>query len=163
MAIKGTPRSPNLQHYWNLTIQLFSAIPRTLVEGVLLLCRDVVDVFCCPIRLGHLRFLLSIINIYPTLAKTSVTTEWSRNKPYILNCLENILSFFISYNLAWTGAHCVFAVETFFVCSFLFLLFLLFFAVFVFVFVFFLVFSGSLVNLLLLLWEIFTLISSCSG
>ena len=30
---RGTPHSPKLQHYWNLTIRLFSVISRTLVEG----------------------------------------------------------------------------------------------------------------------------------
>ena len=35
-------------HYWSLTIRLFSAIPRTLIGEVLLLCRDAVSVFYCP-------------------------------------------------------------------------------------------------------------------
>ena len=42
---------PKLQHYWNLTIRLFSVISRTLVEGgggVLLLCRGAVGVFYAP-------------------------------------------------------------------------------------------------------------------
>ena len=30
---RGTPHSPKLQHYWNLTIRLFSVISRTLVGG----------------------------------------------------------------------------------------------------------------------------------
>ena len=29
----GTPHSPKLQHYWNLTIRLFSVISRTLMGG----------------------------------------------------------------------------------------------------------------------------------
>ena len=32
---RGTPHSPKLQHYWNLTIRLFSVLSRTLVGGVL--------------------------------------------------------------------------------------------------------------------------------
>ena len=35
MAIKGTPHSPKLEHYWRLTIRLFSVIPKTLIEGIL--------------------------------------------------------------------------------------------------------------------------------
>ena len=31
---RGTPHSPNLQHYWNPTIRLFSVISRTLVGRV---------------------------------------------------------------------------------------------------------------------------------
>ena len=30
---RSTPHSPKLQHYWNLTIRLFSVISRTLVRG----------------------------------------------------------------------------------------------------------------------------------
>ena len=30
---RGTPRSPKLQHFWNLTIRLFSVISKTLVSG----------------------------------------------------------------------------------------------------------------------------------
>ena len=30
---RGTPHSPKLQHYWNLTIRLFNDISRTLVGG----------------------------------------------------------------------------------------------------------------------------------
>ena len=48
MAIKGTLHSPKLQHYWRLTIRLFSVICRTLVGGVLLFYREEVCVFSCP-------------------------------------------------------------------------------------------------------------------
>ena len=44
--------SPKLQHYWNLTIRLFSVIYRILVGVVLPLCRDVVRVFYSVSRLG---------------------------------------------------------------------------------------------------------------
>ena len=33
MVMKGYNAFPKLQHYWNLTIRLFSVISRTLVEG----------------------------------------------------------------------------------------------------------------------------------
>ena len=39
---------PKLQHYWSLTIRLFSIIFRTLIGGVLLLSRDAVSVFYSP-------------------------------------------------------------------------------------------------------------------
>ena len=42
---KGTPNSPKLQHYWSLTIRLLIVISRTLMQGVLPLCRDAVSVF----------------------------------------------------------------------------------------------------------------------
>ena len=41
-----TPHSPKLQHYWKLTIRLFSVLSRTLVEGLLPLTRDAVG--CIP-------------------------------------------------------------------------------------------------------------------
>ena len=44
--------SPTLQHYWSLTIRLFSIISRTLVKGDLPLCRDAVGVFYSSNRLG---------------------------------------------------------------------------------------------------------------
>ena len=50
---RGTPRSPKLQHYWNLTIKLFSVISRTHIGGVLTLCREVVGVFYSPNWLGN--------------------------------------------------------------------------------------------------------------
>ena len=43
---------PKLQHYWNLAIRLFSVISRTLIGGVLPLCREAVSVFYNPTRLG---------------------------------------------------------------------------------------------------------------
>ena len=39
---RGTPDFPKLEHYLSLTINFFSVIYRTLVEGVLLLCRDII-------------------------------------------------------------------------------------------------------------------------
>ena len=54
---KEVLRSPQmLQHYWSLTVRLFNVISRTLVDGgVLLLCIDAVDIFCCSSRLGQWR------------------------------------------------------------------------------------------------------------
>ena len=52
----GNVHSPKLQHYWNLTIRLFSVIFRTLVGsiGVLPLCREAVSVFYTPSQLGNI-------------------------------------------------------------------------------------------------------------
>ena len=44
---RGTSHSPNLQG-WSLTIRWFNTISRTLVGGVLPLCRDTVGVFYSP-------------------------------------------------------------------------------------------------------------------
>ena len=53
---EGCLRSSKLQHYFNLTIKVFSVICRTLVEwgGILPHWRDAVGVFCAPSWLGHL-------------------------------------------------------------------------------------------------------------
>ena len=45
---------PKLQHYLNLTIRLFNVISRTLIRGVLHLCRNSVGVFYSPSQLGWL-------------------------------------------------------------------------------------------------------------
>ena len=47
---RGNPYSPKLKHFWSLAIRLFSVITRKLIEG--LICRDAVEVFCSPSRLG---------------------------------------------------------------------------------------------------------------
>ena len=48
-----TPHFPKLQHYCSHVIRLFCVILRTLVVGVLLLCRERVGVLFSPSRLGH--------------------------------------------------------------------------------------------------------------
>ena len=54
MVIKRYSVFYKLQHYWSLTIRLFSVITRTLVGGGgLPLCRDAIGVFCSPNRLGQ--------------------------------------------------------------------------------------------------------------
>ena len=50
---KSIPHSSKLQHYWNLTIRLFSVISRTLVAGVLPFCREAVGVFYSPSQLDN--------------------------------------------------------------------------------------------------------------
>ena len=50
---RGAPHSPKPQHYWNLTIRLFSFCSMTLIGGGgLPLCRGAVSVFYSPSRLG---------------------------------------------------------------------------------------------------------------
>ena len=66
---RGTLHSVKLQHYWSLTVRLFSVINRTLVERVLPLCREAVGVFCSPSRQGH-RTLAA--GSYPSVEKQSV-------------------------------------------------------------------------------------------
>ena len=46
---------PKLQHFWNLTIRLFSVISRTVIGGgeVLPLCREAVGVFYRPGLMGE--------------------------------------------------------------------------------------------------------------
>ena len=46
MTIKG--HSPKLQHWWSLNIRLSRAISTIFIWEILSLCRDAVDVFCCP-------------------------------------------------------------------------------------------------------------------
>ena len=45
--------SLKFQHYWSLTIRLFSVISRTLVGWVFPLCKDAVGAFYSPSWLGH--------------------------------------------------------------------------------------------------------------
>ena len=62
---RDTHYSPNPQHYWDLTIRLFSVISRTLIGEVLSLCRGAVSVFYSPSQLGNLncRYVVSPGNI----------------------------------------------------------------------------------------------------
>ena len=60
-----TLHSPKLQHYWKLTIRLFSVIYQdTHWEGVLPLCREAVSVLYSPSRLSNNNdLILSIFEI----------------------------------------------------------------------------------------------------
>ena len=62
---RGTPHSPKLQHYWNLTVRLFRVISKKLVEGVLPLCWEAICVFYSSSRLGNL-------TIYPLFVTTYI-------------------------------------------------------------------------------------------
>ena len=58
----GILHSPKLQHYWSLTIRLYSVISRTLVQGVLPLCRDALSIFCSSSWLGHENQKISFVH-----------------------------------------------------------------------------------------------------
>ena len=59
---RGTPHSPKLQQYWNLSIRLFSVISRSFVEWESLTpCRETVGVFYSPSWLGKKLFVIRII------------------------------------------------------------------------------------------------------
>ena len=62
MAIKGYSAFPKTPTHWSLIIRLLSAISRTLVGGVLPLCRDAAGVFYSPSRLGHSFKIVHVIN-----------------------------------------------------------------------------------------------------
>ena len=61
---KGVPHSPKLHHHWSLTLRLFRVISKTLIGGVLLLCRDAVCVFFSPSRLGHKALVERILLLF---------------------------------------------------------------------------------------------------
>ena len=75
----GIPHFPELQHYRNLTIRLFSVISRSLVGEMLLLCRGAVGVFYSPRRFGKWVNLRLITwrgtTPCPELWKWNLTTE----------------------------------------------------------------------------------------
>ena len=53
MAMKGCSVFPKAQHYWDLTIRLFSVISGHSLGVVLPLCRGAVSVYYSPNRLGN--------------------------------------------------------------------------------------------------------------
>ena len=69
-----------LQHYWNLTIRLFSVICRTLIGGILPLCREAVSVFSSPPQTNWTKTRLCIIS-----------SEYHWLYIYKLNVFENAL------------------------------------------------------------------------
>ena len=89
-----------LQHYWNLTIRLFSVIFRTFVEGVLPFCLGAVGVFYSPSRLGH---------ITPDQSKPgSNCIEGCLTLPQTLvleSCHQVKFSFILRTPLFWDGSH----------------------------------------------------------
>ena len=68
MAINWyTLHFPKVQPYRNLTIRLFIVIDGTLVGGILPLCRDTIDVFYSPSRLGKHHFLSTNVDRFHVL------------------------------------------------------------------------------------------------
>ena len=72
--------SLKLLHYWNLTIRLFSVITRTLVGGVLPLCRGAVGVFYSPSQLGkRLAKAWTVIDRLSILCKSDRSDKIKQN------------------------------------------------------------------------------------
>ena len=130
MVIKGTTQS--LQHYWSLTIRLFSVISRRLVGEsyplprnslcilqpkltrpfvagwFLHLCREAVGVFFCPYWLGH-----ALEESYSSAEKSVYSTapaDWGIdiNK----NFFSNILIYsYISFRVNANSSECCFQIS----------------------------------------------------
>ncbi len=69
---RGALHSRKPQHYWNLTIRLFSVISgHSLGGGFLPLCREAVVVFYSPNRLGKLQlvFVLFVFELFSFFLK----------------------------------------------------------------------------------------------
>ena len=91
---RSTLHSPKLQHYWNLTIRLLSFISRTLIRGVLPLCRDPVALFYSPNRLGNI--YISMNSLLVTLLKNYLETmylKWLNGFKYSYLILTNLSDF----------------------------------------------------------------------
>ena len=80
MTMKGYSAFPKLQHCWNLTIRLFSVISRTLVEGVLPLCREAFGVFYSHRRISW-KFMKEAQQI-PKIRENGFELTKKRNKRY---------------------------------------------------------------------------------
>ena len=79
---RGTPHSTKLQHYWSLTIRLFSVISSTHLGGILPFCRDAVDVFYRPRRLGQTFKLIfedisKMLVFFPSIRIFHISFNWS--------------------------------------------------------------------------------------
>ena len=77
-------KAMEIKHYWCLTIRLLNAITRTLVGGVLPLCRDAVRVFYSPSRLDLKMVEFIYIYIYSYVVcyidKGSLHNIWKRRQ-----------------------------------------------------------------------------------
>ena len=79
-----------------LTIRLFSVMTRTFVGGVLPLCRDSINVFCCPSRLGkRLHCSESLSESFLIIVARSVKTPSFRflsilHHPFSLKCCFSV-------------------------------------------------------------------------
>ena len=94
---RGTQLSTKLQLYWNLTIRLFSVISRTLVEGVLPLCREAVSVFYSPSWLGK------ILYVYICTKISTHTHVHTYIHSYIYTYIYSFINYFsFSYWIWWS-------------------------------------------------------------
>ena len=104
MALRGCPHSPKSQHHWDLTIRLFSVILRTLIVGVLPLCRGEVGVFYIIIWYGskvreRCSALLFISMLY-LLKREHSGHPWLFLFVVFLFLLHDFLSNIVKVNLA---------------------------------------------------------------
>ena len=82
------PHSPNLQHYRNLTIRLFSVISRILVWEVLPLCRKAVSVFYNPTQQGKFWMGLTLIMAEHQWIKATFTEHSPKKCSLGSDCLQ---------------------------------------------------------------------------
>ena len=98
----GTPHSPKLQHYWNLTNRLFSVISRRLVVrrgGCLPLCRGAVGIFFSlqPQVTGQPTFWISSLDyIYIYIYIYIYKDVWLDSKDTF--CLFNLIKTLSSFD-----------------------------------------------------------------
>ena len=79
----GTPHSPKLQYYWTFTARLFSVIYRTLVVGILPLCREAAGVFYSSSWLGH---KTRVVGVLASAEKQPVYLQPQPNGPQESRC-----------------------------------------------------------------------------
>ena len=89
---KGTPHFLKLQNYWGLTIRLFSFISRTLIGGLLPLCRDAVS----PSRVSQYH---SVTLFSHTIWVDVVIRFWFLELKFLLKI--NILLYIVSSVSRW--------------------------------------------------------------
>ena len=95
---RSTLHSRKLQHCWSLTIRLFCIISRTLVLGVLLLCRESVGVFYIPSRLGYMSPGCKCVE----LMRIEPDTQYLGNRKQNLTVLDTLLKSG-RFGLVWFG------------------------------------------------------------
>ena len=84
---------PKLQHYWSHTIILFRVIPRTLVGGVLPLCRDAVRILRNYTRFKHFIVCVCVcVCVSDKTCKLLIKTLFYKSINLIsLNCVKSLL------------------------------------------------------------------------
>ena len=91
MAMKVYSAFPKLQHYWNLTIRLFSVISGHSLEGVLPLCIDSVSVLYSPSHSGK-EYLRDWRNGKKMKMPFAISMVWGKIKDHIMDCCFCIIN-----------------------------------------------------------------------